>query len=175
MKRSTRLLASLTSLALLTSCARILYPERVGNKSGSLDTIPLVVDILLFLPGIIPGVIALVIDFTTGAIYVGGGQPTTLSHVGRKGEVAIKARELPRDSVVHLRLLDADGRVLDEDQVDSRGIKPRQRLAVDLATAAKLHPEPGPVPLSLEIQVDDRPAVTYALLMDPLVDEHVAP
>lgn len=165
MKRPTRVLASLTALALLASCARILHPERVGNKSGSLDTIPLVVDILLFLPGIIPGVIALVIDFTTGAIYVGGGQPTTLSRVGRQGEIAIKARHLPQGAVVHLRLVDEDGRVLDEDRVDSRGPKPRRRLAVDLAAAAAAHPAAGPVPLALEIQIDDRPKATYALTM----------
>jgi hypothetical protein len=165
MKRFVRPLAAISSLAMLTSCARIMHPERVGNKSGSLDTIPLVVDILLFIPGLIPGVIALVIDFTTGAIYVGGGQPTTLSHVGREGTIAIKARELPRNSVVHLRLLDADGRILDEDTVDSRGAKPRQRLAVDLATAAQAHPGSDPVPLTLQMQLDDRPAAEYALLM----------
>ncbi len=165
MKRLLRPLAAATSLVMLTSCARILHPERVGNKSGSLDTIPLVVDILLFLPGIIPGVIALVIDFTTGAIYVGGGQPTTLSKVDRTGTIAIKARELPKDALVHLRLIDADGRVLDEDSVDSRGAKPRQRLSVDLARAAEAHPEAGPVDLTLEMQLGDGPVAKYALVM----------
>ena len=165
MKRLLRPLAVATSLVMLPSCARILHPERVGNKSGALDTIPLVVDIVLFIPGIIPGVIALVVDFVSGAIYVGGGQPTTLSKVDRKGEIAIKARELPKDAVVHLRLVDADGRVLDEDSVDSRGAKPRHRLSVDLARAAQAHPEEGPVELTLEMQLDDHPPAKYALLM----------
>jgi hypothetical protein len=45
------------------------HPERKGNNSGPIETLPLVLDILLFLPGVIPGVVALVIDFGTGAIY----------------------------------------------------------------------------------------------------------
>lgn len=165
MKRLLRPLAAVTSLAMLTSCARILYPERVGNKGGAIDTIPLVVDILLFIPGLIPGVIAIVVDFVSGAIYVGGGQPTTLSKVERSGKIAIQARQLPKDSVVHLRLVDAEGNVLDEDSVDSRGLAPRKRLSVDLERAAAAHPETGPVELTLQMQLDDGPTATYALLM----------
>lgn len=78
MRRYARLLSALGILALLPSCARILHPERVGNRGGAVDVVPLVVDILLFIPGLVPGLIAIVVDFGTGAICVqnGNGQLT---------------------------------------------------------------------------------------------------
>ena len=64
-----RLGAAVTTLAFTTSCATMFYPERKGNNSTPVETLPLVLDCLLLIPGVIPGVIALVIDFGTGAIY----------------------------------------------------------------------------------------------------------
>jgi len=54
------------------SCGYVLYPERKGN-SGNIDTLPFVVDLLWLLPGLVPGVICLIVDFTTGCVYRGGG------------------------------------------------------------------------------------------------------
>ncbi|MCR9160008.1 MAG: hypothetical protein ACE37F_38205 [Nannocystaceae bacterium] len=68
--RLRSLLAAGMLVALLPSCARIMHPERVGNRSGTVDVGPLVIDLLLFIPGLIPGVIAIAVDFGTGAIYV---------------------------------------------------------------------------------------------------------
>ena len=82
-RRRLRLVSSLCVLALLPSCARILYPERVGNKGGAVDIVPLVVDIVLFIPGFVPGLIAIIVDFGTGAIYVQGNGGAALSEVGR--------------------------------------------------------------------------------------------
>jgi len=73
MRRYLRTLSAVGVLALLPSCARILHPERVGNRGGAVDVVPLVVDILLFIPGLVPGLIAIVVDFGTGAIYVQNG------------------------------------------------------------------------------------------------------
>ena len=64
-----KFMAAATALAFTTSCATIMYPERKGNNSSPVETLPLVLDILLFLPGVIPGVVALVIDFGNGSIY----------------------------------------------------------------------------------------------------------
>ena len=62
--------ASAATMALLTaSCGYILYPERKGRSGGSIDTGPFIVDLLWLLPGIIPGVICLAVDFSTGCIY----------------------------------------------------------------------------------------------------------
>jgi len=73
MRRNLRLFCMLGTLSLLPSCARILHPERVGNHGGRVDVVPLVVDILLFIPGLVPGLIAIIVDFGTGAIYVQNG------------------------------------------------------------------------------------------------------
>ena len=68
--------ASVATMALLTaSCGFILYPERKGRSSGSIDTGPFIVDLLWLLPGIIPGVICLIVDFSTGCIYKSSGAP----------------------------------------------------------------------------------------------------
>jgi len=55
-----------------TGCGYLLYPERRGRRSGALDGLPLLVDILWLLPGLVPGIICLIVDFGTGCIYVGG-------------------------------------------------------------------------------------------------------
>jgi len=54
----------------LASCGTLLYPERRGQPAGRLDVGVVVLDgvgLLLFL---VPGVIAFVVDFATGAIYL---------------------------------------------------------------------------------------------------------
>src|SRR5438270_3749731 len=52
-----------------SGCGYLLYPERKGTKGGEVDTPILIVDLIWLLPGIIPGVICLIVDFTTGCIY----------------------------------------------------------------------------------------------------------
>ena len=54
------------------SCGFILYPERRGRgpRVGRIDPGVAVLDSLLLLVFIVPGVVALAVDFTTGAIYV---------------------------------------------------------------------------------------------------------
>ncbi len=54
------------------NCGFLLYPERRDNMPGDIDGAVLVMDCLWLLVGIVPGVAALVIDFTTGSIYFGG-------------------------------------------------------------------------------------------------------
>jgi len=70
-----------------------------------IDAVPLVVDILLFLPGVVPGVIALVLDFGSGAIY--------LNHRGERKASRTDAE--PRESErVYVRLVDEQGNLMDE-------------------------------------------------------------
>ena len=68
--RVSRALAALVLAATIVSsgCAYTLHPERRGNAadvSGSM----LAGDLLWLIPGIIPGVICLIVDFSSGAIY----------------------------------------------------------------------------------------------------------
>jgi len=54
----------------LSGCGTILYPERRGQKSGRLDVGIVLFDALGLFVGLIPGVIAFAVDFSTGAIYL---------------------------------------------------------------------------------------------------------
>ncbi len=56
----------------LTGCGTMMYPERRGQKSGRIDAGVAVMDGLLLLLFIIPGVIAYAIDFGNGTIYLPG-------------------------------------------------------------------------------------------------------
>lgn len=120
MRRCIRGLALFTALAFTASCATILYPERKGNNQGPLDVVPLVVDILLFIPGILPGVIALVVDFGTGAIYMNraGGKKSQAPNAD--GVMAAQHRLL-------VEVIDDEGRVLESQEID---IQRRDAMAV---------------------------------------------
>ncbi|HEY1547216.1 MAG TPA: hypothetical protein VGG28_05325 [Kofleriaceae bacterium] len=79
-----KLIAALTVAAVTASgCAYTFHPERRGNNGGEIAAAPLVGDILWFIPGIIPGVVFLVVDFTSGAIY---RQPGEYRHEVRIGQ-----------------------------------------------------------------------------------------
>src|SRR5580700_9647298 len=55
------------------SCGTIIHPERWGQpRTGPLDPSIVVLDGLGVLLFVIPGVVAFVVDFSTGAIYLPG-------------------------------------------------------------------------------------------------------
>ncbi len=57
----------------LMGCGTLLYPERKGQRSGRIDVgIALLDGVGLFL-FLIPGIIAYVVDFNNGTIYLPGG------------------------------------------------------------------------------------------------------
>jgi hypothetical protein len=99
----TALLA--TAAPMLAGCAYILHPERRGNRGGAIDGGMLVCDILWLLPGIIPGVVALIVDFSNGAIYVGGRYAVT---VPADGHVAVRLPETPAAKTLDVRLVSSD-------------------------------------------------------------------
>lgn len=53
----------------VNACGYLIYPERKGRSAGRIDTPIFIVDLLWLLPGILPGVICLAVDFSTGCIY----------------------------------------------------------------------------------------------------------
>jgi len=81
MKNPVRAL-SLVVLAMLLiqqfGCGTIMYPERKGQRGGSIDAGVAVLDGIGLLFFIIPGVIAFAVDFSTGAIYLPGGHHSSL-------------------------------------------------------------------------------------------------
>ena len=162
--KHARFVAGIACLCLTSSCATILHPERKGNRGGQLDTVPLVVDILLFIPGLIPGVVALAVDFSTGAIYTGAGS-AQLPEVRRDAKVAIRPRDLPDSSAIVVELVDDAGEVVDRDGWVA-GTSPRpRRLTVDLAGIESAEASPRAVPATIRLRVDDRPPVEVALLV----------
>jgi hypothetical protein len=55
------------------SCGTIIHPERWGQpRTGPLDPSIVVLDGLGVLLFVIPGIVAFVVDFSTGAIYLPG-------------------------------------------------------------------------------------------------------
>jgi hypothetical protein len=54
----------------LVGCGTLMYPERRGQRGGSIDTGVAILDAIGLLFGIIPGVIAFCVDFSNGTIYL---------------------------------------------------------------------------------------------------------
>lgn len=67
------------SLILISSCGTLMYPERRGSKGPKIDPHVAILDALGLLLFIIPGVIAFAVDFTTGCIYLPGGDKKSLN------------------------------------------------------------------------------------------------
>ena len=111
--RMIRKIATTTVLATVvssTGCGHFLYPERRGNSSD-VDGGTLVMDLLWLLPGIIPGVVALIVDFSSGAIYTRGGGHAAV-RMSRDGRVAVRLPDSPKPAQLEFRLVTADHRVL---------------------------------------------------------------
>jgi hypothetical protein len=71
--RARTLASALAALMLASSCGMILFPERKGQDSGKLDPNVIVMDASLLIFWIVPGVVAFVVDFATGAGYLPPG------------------------------------------------------------------------------------------------------
>lgn len=107
-----RAIAATTMFAMTagtSGCGYLLYPERRGQLSGRIDSGTMVMDLLWLLPGIIPGVVALVVDFSSGAIYVRGSTAVRLSPDGR---VAVRLPESSKPASLHFRLVTSSHRVV---------------------------------------------------------------
>jgi hypothetical protein len=58
----------------LSGCGTLLYPERQGQEGGRIDATVALLDGFGLLFYVIPGLIALFVDFGSGAIYLPKGQ-----------------------------------------------------------------------------------------------------
>jgi hypothetical protein len=102
----------------IASCGTIIHPERVGQpRGGRLDVSIVLLDGLGLLCFFIPGVVAFVVDFATGAIYL----PPGYSQSGEGGDskewriVKVPKEELTRERIEEVvsrevgRTVDLDG------------------------------------------------------------------
>jgi hypothetical protein len=74
MKNEVLTVAMAGTMLFYTSCGTLLHPERRGKTSGRIDPGIAVLDGVGLLLFIIPGIIAFAVDFSTGAIYLPGGE-----------------------------------------------------------------------------------------------------
>ena len=106
------LLVLLVMVAQTLQCGFILYPERrtrgpLPADLRKVDATVLVFDCIWFIPGIIiGGIIALVVDFTTGCIYESGSSMNI--HSGDRMAFRIKGRA-PADANVEVVLQQRSG------------------------------------------------------------------
>jgi hypothetical protein len=129
-------------------CGYFLHPERRGTQSGVIDGATMVMDILWLIPGIIPGVIALVVDFSSGGIYVSGSRRVGL-HLPPDGRVALQVPHATRPGQVEFRLVTASHRVLAR-KVALVGPGPRRGESIELRLAT-----PVQEPVYLEVESQD--------------------
>jgi hypothetical protein len=72
-----------------SACGYFLYPERVGRHSGQIDPTIVILDAAALLFGVLPGVVAFAVDFTTGAIFLSPGEKSAVEkHSGSFGLAA---------------------------------------------------------------------------------------
>lgn len=150
--RFLRTVAAGTMLTVGTSsvgCGYILYPERRGNQGGAIDAGTMVMDLLWLLAGIIPGVVALIVDFSSGAIYVGGGHRHAELRLSPDGHLAFQVPHASRSGRIELRLVNASHEVLAR-RTALVGPGHASGETIDLALAA-----PASGPLTFEIVTDD--------------------
>jgi len=104
-------LATLISMSVSSvGCGYILHPERRGNSGGTISGSTLVMDCLWLLAFVVPGVVFLIVDFTSGAMYVGGGGVVA----NADGKVKVKVNDSKVAKTLRVRVVDASKRVLDE-------------------------------------------------------------
>jgi hypothetical protein len=137
--RWTRPLALTTLLAVTAApmgCGYILYPERRGQLSGRIDSGTMVMDLLWLLPGIVPGVVALIVDFSSGAIYVRGGMAIRLAP---DGHVAVRLPRASTPTRLEFRLVTASHRVVAQ-QTAFVGPSTPEGRSVDLTVGPSARP-----------------------------------
>jgi hypothetical protein len=101
-KRKLSVLLVLVMFTLTTSCGYFLYPSSRGKRSGRINTMVLVMDILWLLPGLVPGVIALAVDFSSGSIYASGGRAKRKSD-GRRLVINAPLVDKPTSFTIEVR------------------------------------------------------------------------
>ncbi len=62
--------AVIVSMLFATACGTLMYPERRGQEKGDLDGQVVIGNALFLLLGVVPGVVAFAVDYSTGALYL---------------------------------------------------------------------------------------------------------
>ena len=79
-KKGLKVTAAVTSVCLvfcLCACGTLMYPERKGFKSGSIDPTVAILDGVGCLFFLIPGLVMFAVDFHNGTIYLPPGETSS--------------------------------------------------------------------------------------------------
>ena len=103
----------------LMGCGTLMYPERRGQRGGSIDAGVAILDGIGLLFGIIPGVIAFAVDFSNGTIYLPGRMRTGLLDYKNLKEVKFDPKHTSLASIERT-IKDQTGREVKLDQDNIR-------------------------------------------------------
>ena len=157
LKNKVLVLVMLAAFTLATiNCGYILHPERRGQKGGNIDITTLILDCLWFFGGLIPGVVALAVDFSTGGIYESGKDISAAP--GQKFTFRLRG-SAPQDAEVAVTIQDQDGRVV---SLLDRNVAQGEKIA-DMTFALPAELAAGKYSLSLT--VNDEPQAEWGLLV----------
>ena len=93
-----------------SGCGTLLYPERLNSTpSKKLDAKTVILDCAWLLAGVIPGIVALAVDFVNDTIYL--SEDELKAETGDEVSVNIRGRA-PMSCEVSLRLVEEDGSYL---------------------------------------------------------------
>ena len=152
-------------LVATTGCGYILYPERRTQPlSDTLDVSVVIYDCLWLLAGVLPGVVALIVDGTNNTWYYTEEELSQKGWADRQSRRAIpRGTQMqirlhgtaPADAMVTLQLLDPDGTVLADSKTTSDPLAEMQALSLTVPS------ETEPTYATLVLEVDGRPGVTW--------------
>lgn len=141
--RSTSLILLATLGLNLSGCGYLLHPERRGQSGGRIDAGIAVLDGLGLLLFVVPGVVAFIVDFSTGCIYHPGGRRSSLD-LNDLQEVrfdphgatpATIERILLRETGIDLRLNGGTVRCIELDSLEDA---PRRLVLLNLGARSTL-------------------------------------
>jgi len=130
---------SVVMIAQLYGCGTLLYPERRGQKTGTVDVGIALMDALWLLVFIVPGVVAFAVDFTTGAIYVPGGTKRSSGpgETGKMVVVRVKPTELNEKTIKEIVMKQTGLKELEFKQAKIYRLDEKEEVEEELSKIAK--------------------------------------
>jgi hypothetical protein len=102
-RRALAILLAVSMVGYAASCGTLIHPDRIGQPHrGRLDTSIVLLDALGLLLFFVPGVVAFVVDFSTGAIFLPAYECGRLDGAERRGDfvvVRVDPKTLTRERI----------------------------------------------------------------------------
>jgi len=135
-----RLFVCVIFTAQLMGCGTLMYPERRGQRGGSIDAGVAILDGIGLLFGIIPGVIAFAVDFSNGTIYLPERTRVGLLDLKNIKEVKFDPKHTSLASIERI-IKDETGREVkfDQDNIKLSKLKSLNDMMVQFAKADSIN------------------------------------